>query len=336
MKTKLLRFILQIVMAVLTLSACSDSHRATVIADITNGSDITLRAVTYSPEGVTTALLATRSGHCEWQVTVPSGDSDVVAPVFVELYTNDYRLLGVFSALPEEEIKLTVSPSGIEGFKIERSSGANDFDSALNEFLSSVKGKVTNDQIERFVRRHPSNVAAYSVLTTLYDAADNPGAAVDLLAVLRPEAKPGYYDNGFATMASVVADRPARLSAYSVLSFGDTIVNINPQQHTKTLIAFTADEAVHKDSVVHLLATVSRRRGNNLVVEHNLLADTITWHRSVRADSATWMSVWSGPGVGAPGVGVHGIARLPHYVVADSTGLILYAGASATAALRHF
>ncbi len=331
---KTLRHILIALVTLVVLSACSDSNRVTINVDTPDGRELTLRAVTYTPDGVHTAMLATRSGHCAWQEEVP--ETDPPQPVYIELYSNDYRLLGVVSANAGDELRLTPDPEGIKGFKIERDGDATPFDSAIGEFVASIKGRPDNTAVERFVRRHPDNPAAYAVLTTLYDASGSPEKAVDLLAALRPEARPAYYDNGFATLAAGIAARPTRLDSYSVLSLGDTIVNIDPRSHRLTLIAFTGDEQEHTDSVVPLLRRLARRTGRNLIVEHSLLPDTITWHRTARTDTATWTSVWSGSGTGALGVGQHAISTLPHFVVADSTGLILYSGPSANAAARHF
>lgn len=331
---KLLRIFLLTIALVATMTACTDSNRVILTADTTDGRDLTIRAVTYAPDGVRTAMLATRSGHCEWTEKLP--DTENPQPIYIELYTNDYRLLGVVSATAGDKIKLTLDPVSMEGFSIERDGDSAEFDTAIADFLNSAKGKIDNKKIGSFVRKYPSNVASYAILTTLYDASADPGSAVDLLDIIRPEAKPSYYDNGFVTLASGIANRPTHLSSYSVLSLGDSIVNIEPRKHKLTLIAFTGSEDMHADSVVPLLRRLSRKPGRNLIVEHNLMPDTIAWHRSARRDTASWTSVWSGPGTGALGVAQHGITTLPHYVVADSTGLILYAGTSGAAAERLF
>lgn len=302
---------------ILTLAAsCSDKETFVIKGDITGGKDLTLRLVMRTPQGVKTEMIATRGAHFEYGTAAPADGAETI----IEIYSNDYTLLGLMTAARGTEASITVDPAGIKGFR----ANGTAFNTDLSSWLGSVK-TVDNPTIEAYVKRNPGNPVAGVLMASLYDAYADPAAARALYMTLEPRARPAYYATGFEQLIrDVNSAAGSKLESASVLCSADTIAFLRPTAYRATFVAFTADEPAHRDSVVPALKRLKGTKG--LVVEHSLATDTVTWRRQTRTDSCTWTSVWTGPGTAAEGARRFAISRLPYYVVADSTGQILYEG----------
>lgn len=339
----------------LIFSSCSGSNKYRLSGETVGKKEITLRLVIYTPEGVKSEVLATRSGRFEHEGTVPATDK----PVFIEIYTNDYKPLGLAMAQKGSEIDVTVDPAGFHGFRIkDRNNKGNDsFNAILNDWLLETDA-VNNSSIEEFVARNSESPVAYAVLSTLYNARENPFRGAELLGSLSADARPLYYTGSFETLVGNISDYPERITEASLLCEADTMFRLVPENYRKILIVFTEDNEFRDDSIVPYLQKTGENaiKNKTLVLEQYLSIDTTMWRRKLKTDlrrmsrvsddaemnldidsqtkeiKRNWISVWAGPGVSAPFANRFHISQLPFYVVADSTGLIRYNGPSAVAA----
>lgn len=331
----------------MVLTACSGKSRFRIAGDTSDGRDLTLRVVMYSPEGIKSEVLATRSGHFEYGGELPQGDM----PVFIEMYSNDYNLLGLLAVTRGSDTRFTFDPAGINKFKIEQQKDTLSFNSIFDTWLSQV-GTPDNASIEEFVRHNPGSYVSYALLSALYDSSENPEKAYELYSLIEPGARPLYYDNGFTSLVKdykAVAD--IAIQPVSLLCSADSFFTIDPKGHRMTLWAFTIDDLVRNDSVAPFLRKVANDKAYNdvLVVEQNLATDTLKWKRTLRTDRLAverdttldkakkkdikkWVYVWGGPGVAAEGANNFSISRLPFYAVIDSTGNVVYSGTSSSMA----
>lgn len=241
----------------------------------------------YGPDGKRSQAVATRSGNFEFSENLPEESE----PLYIEIYTNDMRLVGLASVVQGSELSVNINPQGIKGYKInitnkDKADGdPNSFNSTLNDWLSGVK-TIDNTTIADFVNRNASNPAAYAVLTTLYDASKNPEEAKKLLDKLSPGARPSYYNNGFDAMFGQNTAKKDLIEAFDLLCAADTMFRYNPSNYNATFIAFTTENPYRTDSIVPALQEMAKdaRKSRLLVMEHSLAGDTVTWRRMLRTD----------------------------------------------------
>ena len=337
-----------------SLLSCSEKKGFKITGDVNGGKEITLRLVMYGTDGISTDAVATTSGHFEYKNNLPESGK----PVFIEIYSNDYKLLGLLSVSDGSDVKITVDPENFAKFRLNYGDSVDpdDFGKTLNEWLESVT-TVNNETIEKFVRSNTKSSVAYALLSTLYDSSENPGTAYNLLSLIQPDAKPGYYDNGFALLNSGFAKNPETLESFEMLCSADSFFYVEPTAYKGAFVAFTMPDELRKDSVVPVLHELGKDAGKKhiLVLEQSLSGDTITWHKAVSGDlvrlkqeqakdnssgqsetpkikEINWISVWTGIGPGAPYANRFNITALPYFVVADSTARIRYTGTSISAA----
>ena len=345
--------------AMCLFTSCFGDKEFKITGNTKDGRDLTFRVVSYSPEGVKTDVLATRSGYFEYTGKAPDNDK----PVFVEFYTNDYTLLGVAEVIEGKTTDVKLDRKGIKGF-VASTEGDNDpksFNRTLKNWLSTVK-KIDNSVIEKFIKENPQSAVSLALLSTLYDSSSDPGKAYALLAKISPEGRPGYYNNGFTELVLPIADAPKEAVEVRGFSNADSVMTVTPKKYKATFIAFTGDGKLRSDSVVPALRrlSVNARSAKKLVLEHNLSNDTVTWKRSLRDDATkrvtvnrdeegrettkietvnnpvTWVSIWSGPGPSAPGANSYPITQSPYFVVADSAARVVYSGVSVSAAEKAY
>lgn len=337
------------------LTGCSGRNQIKITGDTIGGKEMTLRLICYTPDGVRSEVLATRSGHFEYSIQV----SKSKIPVFIEVYTNDYKPLGMAMAEGGDNLRLTVDPAGVNGFRFENNDNkiASDYAGRLASWLKSVKN-INNTSVGEFVRSNSDSPAAYAVLTMLFDAAaDTLHISPELLNGISSDYRPEYYNNGFVTLLGATAsgDIQNKYLPVTLLSNADTLMDIDASRHDASIIVFTGAENNYSDSIGTFIHNIVRKvAGRNIMVlEHNLAQDTVTWHRTLRQyvrsinkdarvkavedgrkptdvkelEKIDWTSVWSGPDVSAPGVREYSVTSLPYFVVTDSTGTIIYNGA---------
>ncbi|MCH5219470.1 MAG: hypothetical protein J1F20_02780 [Muribaculaceae bacterium] len=357
------------------VTGCSSRDTFKISGDISDGREITLRMLVYSPSGVRPEVLAARSGHFEYEAPAASDHRKT----FIEIYSNDYTLLGLLAVEGGDKEEVTVDPAGISGFRIQTATNETDttsFNDMLNLWLSNTE-KIDNESISEFISLYPYNAASYALLTTLYDASIDPLGAYELLSKIEPDARPGYYDNGFGFISYNRGVLPGNYKVLPDTLFcaADTFFILDPAKYKTMLLAFTAEGDQRADSVVPLLRYAGEyaKKDSVLALEYNLSPDTVTWRRALRNDRRkplktdepktdtkksnknkknepksisdnplnknkvvdeepiNWVSVWTGTGVGTPGVDKYPVTGLPYYIVA-TPDTILYSGTSASSA----
>lgn len=346
------KYLLIAVLVLITLgvTGCFSEAEFKLTGDTTDKHDQTFRLVTFTPKGVHSEVIATREGHFEYGFDVPKD----ALPSYVEIYSRDMKLLGVVAVEANKEVQVAVDPRELSRFRaVNADADGPQFNKEFTDWLKKTK-KIDDAAIEAFVKSHPTSVVSLALLANLYNAADHPDKAYNLLKGLKTAGRPGYYDNGFLTLMQQYGDATDKLVEAEMLCSADTLFDFKRDKYNRVMIVFTQDNTEERgDSVVPMLGRLapSAKASRKLVLEHNLSVDTITWKRLLkgnetmltRKDSvshryarATWPSVWTGAGPGAPLAREYAISRLPFFVVADSAGNIVYRGTSASAAQKAY
>lgn len=331
------------------LAACGKGDKIKIAGETADGREMTFRFVIYTPGNIKNEVIGTRDGKFEYEASFP----DTELPVYIEIYSHDYKLLGIAEALPGSELIMTVDSRGPAGFKVKdtRNDGPESFNEVLTNWLGSGV-KIDNATVADFVEKNASSPVAYAVLSTLYDASGDADALRKIAASLMPESRVPYYDNGFYTILNSHLELPVWLEVDSLLCAADTFFFFNPKDYKEIFIAFDIDNSFRNDTVApELQRLASAGVKKRLVLEHSVAADSTAWRRALRADlrkfrfmnggdggekikedKIYWVSTWSGVGPASPFADRFDITDLPYYVVGDSSARIRYAGTSLEAA----
>lgn len=271
----------------LLLLGCSHKKPFSISGKVKGGRELTFKLFIYGPDGRSTETVASRSGNFDFSQNMPEDSK----PRFIEIYTNDMRLVGLASVVQGARLSVTIDPDDFKGFRIsvdnenKEDGDPDNFNSTLGTWLSSVK-TIDNKTIADFVTRNPGNPAAYAILINLYDASKNPAEAFALLNKLKPSARPPYYDNGFETLLGQQTTVKDKVEAADLLCAADTIFHYNPADYKTTFIAFTVENPFRSDSIVPVLQEMAKdaKKSELLVMEHHLVGDTVSWRRMLRTD----------------------------------------------------
>lgn len=181
-----------------------------------------------------------------------------------------------------------------------------------------------NPLIAQFVQDNKNSVAAVAAVVAEFRSAGYEVRADSLISAIDPEARPAGMMLNFnsALSAQLSTDARADIIGMSMINRADSVVRYNPYRQTLTLVAFVGADKAMRDSVVPRLKALranypARRLA---VMEVSTAADSAEWKRSTAADSAAWTQVWTPGTVASPLFRRMAVARVPFFIIADSTG----------------
>ncbi len=316
------------------LAACGHSDSFRVHGELTDGSNINLRLVYYTNGTVHTGITASNAGRFMYE-------GQAAKPALVEIYDNDYRLLGRTMAQNGEDIEIKIDRSNYYRNTVKGNKTAEDLTSYLNANAdvlqsSSIAGR--NGIIAEQVGANPDSQGSYLLLVTEFSTQGYEHMADSLLSLISEEARIDGVSAGFEALLQRVADGIAADSVVPVpymISGGITRM-FRPADSPLSLIVLS-DSRSGRDSVLTAMRGLAgyERKGRFDILDLNLDQDTIVWRRSVRADSASWTQGWAAGGISAQGIDRLGVPGLPYFVLVDSAGHTLWRGVSASEAVSR-
>ena len=313
------------------LVACGDSDSFRIHGELTDGSNINLRVVYYTNSSVHTGITASNAGKFMYEGVAQK-------PALVEIYDNDYRLLGRLVASNGQDIDIKIDRSNIYRNTIKGNSASEAFAAALGpraDKLQSSSIAERNAIIADIIAADPAAIGSYLLLITEFSTSGYERQADSLLSLIPAEARIEGISAGFEALLQRVADGIACDTVMPVsymVSGGNTRI-FDPSGNRLSLIVLS-DSRDGRDSVLKAVRSIaSRRRKDRIdILDLNLDQDTMVWRRNVRNDSATWTQGWIAGGISAQAVDRLGIPRLPYFVLIDSTGVAMWRGSSASQA----
>lgn len=329
---QLFTYILSIMALVLTSCGHSDTFR--IEGKLTDGSAINLRIIYYSDGAVVTGITASKDGG----KFVYEGH--VSYPALIEIYDNDYRLLGRMVASPGDdlEVKLdTKQPYLIEIEGNKTSKQWSDFLRTNAEMLQSGKHSARNELIANYVKDNPDNRVSELLMMTEFDASV-PGGAIladSLMNLISPDIR----EKGFSVSYGLIVERVGKQASNEKVmpipyrKLDNITALFKPSEKPYNLIALTDDHS-NRDTIIkelrHIAATHPHQRLG--LIELSMDMDTTVWARSIRTDSATWTQGWVAGAISGQSIDRLGIPDVPYYIVADSAGHQVWRGKSITEA----
>lgn len=335
--TRLYHRCILVALTALCLMACGCSHKnkpARISGTIQGKPTMNVRYTYLTNAGLQQGVTAARDGVFNFAVTLEN-------PAVIEIYDNDYHLLGRLLTDKNEEAECSLDPTNPykSTFKGKLSEIQERWQAVNNEnaeAFDSADTKKACDIIEKYIRAHTDDMVSTLLLVYTYDSARYPDTAADLLELIQPEARPAWLTEAFAfSLGNATFEKDTQpVMPITYIRKGGHLTCFRPDSAHYSLIAFTDNSTRKRDSIVPALRRSAALRGVQ-VLELSLDADTVTWSNSVRTDSATWRQGWVAGSIGAPAVSHLHVSTIPYFIVADSAGTQLYRGVSLDEARRQ-
>lgn len=310
--------------------ACGDSDRFTVKGTVEGGRSMNLRYVFYDGDAFMQGITAVRGGDFRFEGTAPQ-------PVLIELFDNDYRLLGRIYAAKGDEIECRIDPADPNRLSASGRKDLSRWTQWLRDNADALAAGRGDSLVAAYVERNPGDVVATLLVVTQIDASTDRGLhlADSMLTLIAPEARPLNITRSLVAQIEQHVHGPeARMRDFGVRMRDRGNDTLRMASSPLTLFALSTERTARRDSVVPALRAIYKSHGGRRlrVVDISLDIDTPAWRRITRPDSAGWIQAWLPGGTASRGIGSLAVPSLPYFIVADSTGSQLLRTPSAAAA----
>lgn len=327
----MIRKLLTYLLPLLLLAACGEDDRFAVQGTMEGGRTTNLRIAFYNGDAFVQGITAVRDGRFSFEATAPQ-------PVMVELYDNDYRLLGRLYAAKGDEITCNIDPANPYRLTATGRKDLERWTRWQRDHADALLKGSADSLVEQYIAANPGDVVSTLLLTTLYDASTPEGLhrADSLLSLIAPEARPFNITQSLVSLIAAGIHGPeARLHDFKARILGHGPDTLRIDSSPLWLISLATEHTQRRDSVVPAMRRMHDSfggRGRLRVVEISLDNDTTAWRRITRPDSAAWTQAWLPGGTAARGLDSLAVPSLPYFIVADSTGRQLLRTPSPSAA----
>lgn len=316
--------VIQIVIAVVAImmTACGHSDTFMVNGSVEGAPTMNIRVI-YTMRGqVFTGVTAATAGKFSFKAAAPD-------TAIVELYDNDYALLGRFITVNGEDISISLSRSPYR-LTVEGNDISHRWAKFLGENAEALQagGAHHNEVIAKYIESNPADEVSTLLLITDYNMALSDSASMEAQRLWQTlQWKPAGLTSAFAMQLNAVADTTGRCAVDSLryLQSGNTHATFIAADHPLTLITISS-ERQGRDSALTLLRRIKDNRGRLAdgravyVLDISVDNDTLDWSRSLRRDSATWQRGWLHGGIAHPALRAMAIPTIPYFILLDSAG----------------
>lgn len=309
--------LLSAVACLLSLAACGDNETFTIEGTVDGNATINLRFVYYSDNNLVRGLTAARDGKFEYK-------GSVSAPTIIEILDNDYRPLGRLFVANGDRIECHLTRNAPNDIKVSGSDISSRWAKFLNDNSSALATPHANDLVARYVSDNPDDIVSTLLMLTSYDASYDAMTADSLMATINPDVRPSALVDGFNSLLLrlVSESTTEKIAPIPCLNMNDSLVDADAAASPWSLIVISDNSSGRADSITPALRRLDRKsmRPTLQLLDISVDRDTIAWHKSVRADSASWRTLWVAGSLASPGIDRLGVPSVPYFIVADSTG----------------
>jgi len=333
----------------LTTTGCGSDDTFRINGKINNFGTGNLRVVYFANGAVQSVVAPAIDGKF-------SMTGRLQRPALARIYTGNGALVGRFAVQPGETIEAEFDITDPTVMKFDGNDDSKRFAKFIAEHATLVKNGDAaglNAAISRYVTDNPKRLASGVLMADFYHVAGHEAEAAALIdklsdAVVTATSLHGLLD---LTHRLTVPTDSLRLEPFSLYGLADAEIEINPQDKALTLLMFTDNDCRKADSVTALPSALTPliEKGSLQIVEISCEHDTASWHTDARpSKTATatdslkndpWKNVercWTPAPYAIMGLEDIPVAKVPWFIVADSTRQVLYLGPSATAAKHCF
>ncbi len=316
-------------------AACGNSDTFFVKGSVDGKPSMNLRIVYYFDGHVVSSVTAVREGNFEFMGHAPS-------QAIVEIYDNDYRLMGRFITTDGEQTELKLDRLNPYKLEVKGNELSNRWAKYLNkraEMLISASSDERNDTIAQYVKNNPNDALSALLLITDFDCSSHARAVIadSLLATITPDARLNDLSKAFATTIERAGSAPSRAPIDSLIHLapGNIPTTFVSSKQQLALIALSNDNS-GRDTIIETLRKLvkDKHKKRFAVLDLSVDRDTLVWHTSIKNDTATWLQGWVAGGIAGQALDSLGIPTIPYYFAVDSIGNQLWRGTSLTEAQK--
>jgi len=270
-------------------------------------------------------------------------------PVLARLYTGNGRLIGAFIADDGETIEAHFKLGSPSATKLDGNSDSERLADFLHEHADDVdnaRHKPLNAAIANYVRSNPDRYTSGALMTAYFHTPGHEAEALELIGLLSDDVASSTSARGLADMLLPMASPLDSLSlnSFRIFMAADSAITVNPANTSVSLLMLIKAETRTSDSLKASLTRLAplAKADKLQVIDISADHDTAAWQESLRqlakADSTATRKNkflkrgWTPDPYGIAGLEHVPVAALPWFIVADSTGSVLYRGRSLSAA----
>lgn len=328
--------------ALLSLISCGNDGTFRINGRIDNYGTGNLRVVYYSNGAVQSVVAPSVDGKFSM-----TGRLD--RPALARIYTGNGTIVGRFIVKPGETIEGEFDISDPTVMKFDGDDDSKRLAKFIEENASLIKNsdsKALNEAIGKYVRDNTGRLLSGVLMADYFDFRGNEQTGAELIGLLSDNVVAAASLNGLIDLTRTLSlpTDSMRIEPFTLFGSADSLSEINPQKHDRTLLMFTDASSRKTDSVtaaLKVLATAAKN-GKLFIADISCDPDTASWRASFKeaaADSlkksgtsSTINSYWTPAPFNIMGLEEIPVASVPWFVVADSTRHVLYCGPSVTAA----
>lgn len=191
--------------------------------------------------------------------------------------------------------------------------------------FKASRNDATDKAIADFIAKNPKNVVSTLLLTCDYSDLSSPKAQ-QLLKKIDKSAKPDQLMSLYSQFFNSGDLATKKINALKLRNDQDSIVLVRTYDHPASVIYFwRGDDNNRRSDVAELRAM---HKGSRVqVLDVCLDTDTLSWRRTVTADSTKWQHYRAIGGPVDKTIVDLNVKGSPFFIVADSTGTQIYRGA---------
>ena len=311
-------------------TACGGDKGFTIDCEIKGLDNRGVEMVYATPRG-----LSHTTHHPEGDRLELHGESSALTPV--ELFSMDGELIASLVAQNGDKIKLNMTLGDPRSLRVTGQEASRDYSAFITEHdsLLTVGGREEiNSLIADYVRANPKSVASTMLLVNRFVTDGYELLADSLLSGLDAKARPALLTGGWAKALGEQVSIGARkdLKMFTLRVARDTFARFTPSLQGFALLAFNEDAKPDstRERLQAMRSDMSKRR--LMMMEISLASDSATWRSHIDKDSmkidARWIQAWAPGGVASSQIRRLAVARVPYYIVADSSATVRYRGSS--------
>lgn len=320
--------IVRLLMAVVAAAAvwgCGHGDRFTVKGEVSGKPSMNLRIVYYTDGKVVTGVTAARDGSFTFDGHAPEN-------ALVEIYDNDYRLLGRLVARDGDDVQAVLDRDNRYAISLKGNDISEQWAEFLNSNADALEAGKGEHAIADYVSAHRDTPLSALLVVTEWNTSGHGAVSADsLLSLINPECRASGMIAGYDAILARVSSSTSHTRIVNIpyLASGNVHKMFRPRDSRLSLIA-VSNSGSERDSIVAQLRRLSPHQGRNHlgIIDLSVDPDTLAWHRAVMNDSATWAQGWVAGAISGQALQRLGLPRVPYFIVTDSLGEQLWRGES--------
>ncbi len=312
---------------VVAVVGCGDDDNFVVEGELDGAPAVNLRVIYHGNGRLATGITATNEGKFSFHGFAPKR-------MIVELYDNDYRLLGRTIAVNGEHQELKLKQHRPYEASVKGNELAQRWSEFLNQHADSFAAGNRNDIIADYVKNNPADELSGLLLITDFDCSGTKAALADSLwNSLAAETRPDDLAQSFiASVSRFSTENTSRQIEQVEYLDSTTACDTFKLADSRLSLIAVSNNLSKRDSIVKTFRQLDSLLKDNKfeIIDLSVDTDNLVWRRLVDDDHATWIQGWVPGSISSRSLNVLAIPEVPYFVAVDSTGTQLWRGTDPT------